>query len=101
MYPICNFDFDVYHLDLAETAFLQELERFKVVSLDIEILCRIPVDAIFFHRTECFADRTVCLHDEYRMNDAGIRKKPSKNQAFFYQRHPPKLNNTDSTYNYV
>lgn len=54
---------DVYHLNLAEITFLQELEHFEVVSLDIEVLSRVPVDAFFLARTQSFADRAVRLHD--------------------------------------
>lgn len=41
---------DVYNLYFSEIALLQEFQDFKVVTLDIEVLRRVLVDAIFFHR---------------------------------------------------
>jgi hypothetical protein len=34
---------DVYHLDFAEIALLQELQDIKVIALDVEVLCRILI----------------------------------------------------------
>lgn len=52
---------DVNHLDLAEVAFLQQLERVEVVALDVEVLRRVPVLAFFFDRAQRFLDGRVRL----------------------------------------
>ena len=44
---------DIDHLDPAMIALLQELQDFEIIALDVEMLCRVPVLALFLARAEC------------------------------------------------
>ena len=54
---------DIDHLHLAEIALLQEFQHFQIVTLNIEVLRAVPVDALFLAGAQSFADGFVCLHD--------------------------------------
>ena len=54
---------DINHLNLAEIAFLQQLENFQVVTLNVEILGGVPINAVLFARAQGLADRLVGFYN--------------------------------------
>lgn len=54
---------NVNHLHLAEITFLQKLQHFQIVTLNVEIFSGIPVFAFFFAGAQRFANRFVGFHD--------------------------------------
>ena len=57
---------NVDHLDLAQIGFLQELQHFQIVALDVEVLavkatgCTVLANTISHHRTQRCRDGCVC-----------------------------------------
>ena len=57
---------NVNHLDLAKICFLQELQHFQIVALDIEVLtvktagCAILANAVSHHRAQRCRDGRIC-----------------------------------------
>ena len=54
---------DINHLHLAEIAFLQELEHFQIVALDVEVFGAVPIFAFFDAGAQRLADRLVGFHN--------------------------------------
>ena len=46
LYQSRCFHIYVYHFDLAEIGFLQELQHFKIIALYIEVLRRVKINAL-------------------------------------------------------
>ena len=57
---------NVDHLDLAQIGFLQELQHFQIISLDVEVFtvktagCAIFANAVCHHRTQRCRDGRIC-----------------------------------------
>ena len=54
---------DIDHLDLAEIAFLQELEDFQIIALDVEVFGSVPVLALRHAGAQRLPDRFVGFYD--------------------------------------
>ena len=52
---------DIYDFYLLQITLLQKLENVKIIALEIEILCTVPVDALFSGRTQCLLYRFICI----------------------------------------
>ena len=60
---------DIDHFDLAEIAFLQELEDFQIIALDVEVFGGVPVLALCHTGAQRLPDRLVCFHDSRLLTD--------------------------------
>ena len=60
---------DINHLDLAEIAFLQKLEDFQIIALDVEVFGGVPVLAIRHTGAQRLPDRLVGFHDSRLLAD--------------------------------
>ena len=60
---------NVDHLDLAEIAFLQELENFQIVALDVEVFGGVPILALCHTGAQCLPDRLVGFYDRRLLSD--------------------------------
>ena len=54
---------NINHLDLTQITFLQELQHFQIVALNIEIFSRVPIHTLFRAGTQRFTDGPVGLHN--------------------------------------
>ena len=48
---------NVYHLYLAQIGTLEQFQHFQVVTLNVDIFCVVPIDRIFYDRTQCLVGR--------------------------------------------
>ena len=60
---------NIDHLDLTEIAFLQELEDFQIIALDVEVFGIVPVLALRHARAKRLPDRLVGFHDSRLLAD--------------------------------
>ena len=60
---------DIDHLDLTKIAFLQQLEDFQIVALDVEVFGGVPVFALCHAGAQRLANRLVGFHDSRLLAD--------------------------------
>ena len=72
---------NVNHLDFAEVCFLQQLQRFKVVTFNVEVLCCIKINRFFTTWAQCLIYRSI------RSENCLFFVRPGKLVAFFTTFH--------------